>query len=95
MSMKDAYKQKLQARLDEWSAEIDKLQAKADYAEADAKLEYYKEIEELRTMQESAANKLADLEDASDDAWEHLKAGTESAWHSFGNAIKSAAAKFK
>ena len=34
MSMKEAYEQKLQAQLDEWSAEIDKLKAKADGAEA-------------------------------------------------------------
>ena len=46
---------KLQAQLDEWSAEIDKLKAKADKAEADAQLEYYKEIEELRSMQETAS----------------------------------------
>lgn len=38
MSMKEAYKQKLQAQLDELSAEIEKLKAKADSAEADAQL---------------------------------------------------------
>jgi hypothetical protein len=36
MSMKEAYEQKLQAQLDEWGAEIDKLKAKSDNAEADA-----------------------------------------------------------
>lgn len=30
MSMKEAYEQKLQGKLNEWSAEIDKLKAKAD-----------------------------------------------------------------
>ena len=49
MGMKEAYEKKLQAQLDEWGAEIDKLKAKADKAEADAQLDYYKEIEELRT----------------------------------------------
>ena len=95
MSMKDAYEQKLQAQLDEWGAEIDKLKAKADNAEADAQLEYYKQIEELRSMQETATNKLAELKDAGDDAWEDLKAGIDSAWDSLGNALKSAASRFK
>lgn len=95
MSIKEAYEQKLQAQLDEWSAEIDKLKAKADSAEADAQLEYYKRIEELRSMQETAANKLTGLKDAGDDAWEDLKAGIESAWDSLGNALKSAASRFR
>jgi DNA repair exonuclease SbcCD ATPase subunit len=94
MSMKEAYEQKLQAQLDDWSAEIDKLKAKADSAEADAQLEYYKEIEELRSMQETASRKLAELKDAGDDAWEDLKAGMDSAWGSLGNALKSAASRF-
>jgi multidrug resistance efflux pump len=81
--------------LDEWSAEIDKLKAKVDKAEADAQLEYYKEIEELRTMQEAANSKLAELKEASDTAWEDLKAGIDSAWDSLGNALKTAASRFK
>ena len=95
MSMKEIYQKKLQAQLDEWSAEIDILKAKADKAKADAQLEYYKEIEELRSMQEAASSKLAELKDASDDAWEDLKAGMDSAWNSIGNALKSATSRFK
>lgn len=94
MSMKEAYEKKLQSRLDEWSAEIDKLKAKADAAEADAQLEYYKEIEELREMQETARSKLTELKEAGDDAWEDLKAGLDSAWDSMSRAIKSAASRF-
>jgi uncharacterized coiled-coil DUF342 family protein len=95
MSMKETYEQKLQAQLDEWGAQIDKLKAKADGAEADVQLEYYKQIEELRAMQESATDKLDELKDASDDAWEDLKAGIDNAWDSLGNAVQSAASRFK
>lgn len=95
MSMKEAYEKKLQAQLDEWSAEIDKLKAKADGAEGDAQLEYYKHVEELRSMQEAANDKLSELKDAGDDGWEDLKAGLDSAWHSLGNALRSAASRFK
>ncbi len=78
MSMKETYQKTLQAQLDEWSAEIDKLKAKADKAEADAQREYYKQIEELRSMQESASSKLAELKNASDEGWKDLKAGMDS-----------------
>lgn len=93
--MKNAYEQKLQAQLDGWTAEIHKLKAKADKAEADAKIEYYKQIEELRFMQESATNKLAEFKDAGDDAWEDLKTGIDSAWDTLGNAMKAATSRFK
>lgn len=36
MGLKESYEQKLQAQLDEWSAKIDNLKAKADKAEAAA-----------------------------------------------------------
>ncbi len=94
MSMKEAYEKKLQGKLDEWSAEIDKLKAKADSAEADAQLEYYKQVEELRSMQDAASKKLDELKEAGDDAWEDLKAGIENAWDSLGSSIKSAVSRF-
>ena len=95
MGMKEAYEKKLQAQLDEWGAEIDLLKAKADKAEADAQLDYYKQIEELRSIQEAAGEKLAKLKEASDDAWEDLKAGIESAWDSLANALTSATSRFQ
>ncbi|WPD22031.1 MAG: hypothetical protein SD837_17715 [Candidatus Electrothrix scaldis] len=55
MTMKEAYEQKLQAQLDVWSAEIDKLKAKANSAEADAQLNYQKHIEELQSKKEVAS----------------------------------------
>ncbi len=94
MSMKESYEKKLQSQLDEWAAEIDKLKAKADSAEADAQLEYYKQIEELRSMQDEAGRKLEELKGASDDAWEDLKAGMDSTWDSLSSAVKSAASRF-
>jgi uncharacterized protein YlxW (UPF0749 family) len=95
MSLKEEYVKKLQAQLNEWSAEINTLKAKADSAHADAQIEYYKQVEELRSMQNTVARKLTELEDAGDDAWEELKAGIDSAWDTLHDALKSAASKFK
>ncbi len=95
MSLKDSYEKKLRAQLDEWKLEINVLKAKADKADAEAQLEFYKQVEQLREMQERARNRLDTLRDASDDAWEDMKAGMESAWLSLGTAIKSAKSRFK
>lgn len=95
MSMKEAYENKLKSQLAEWKAEIDKLEAKASGTGSDAQIEYYKQINELKSMYNAANDKLDELNKAGDDAWEDLKAGIDSAWDSLGGAIKSAASRFK
>ncbi len=93
--MKAAYEKKLQAQLDEWAAEIDKLKAKADAAEGNAQVEYYKEVENLQSKKNEANEKLTELKHSSDHAWEDLKAGLDNAWHSLGSALKTASSRFK
>jgi len=81
--------------LDEWKAEIDKLKAEAGKADADAQLEYYKQIEGMRAKQEAASEKLTEIKKAGEDSWEDLKAGVDLAWDSLGEAVKSATSRFK
>ena len=95
MGKREAYEQKLEAQLKEWKIDIDKMKAKADKSDAQARLEYYKKIEELRTKQEAAQKKLTELKAAGEDAWEDLKAGIDLAWGSLGEAVKSARSRFK
>lgn len=94
MSMKQAYVEKIQARLNEWDAEIEKLKAHADEAGADAKIKYYEHIENLREEQRDAQAKLDELRASSDDAWEDMKAGVESAWNSLEKAAKDVTSRF-
>lgn len=95
MNEKELYQQKRQAQLDEWKAEVDKLKAKASGASADAQLELNREIEALEGRIEQGRAKIAELAEASDDAWESIKDGVESAWDSMKSAFSDAAAKFK
>lgn len=90
MNEKSSYRQKLEARLDQWGAEIDKLQAKASEATADARIEYDKQIENLREQQRAAREKLGELEEASGEAWKDLRSGFEKAWDDLGAAVKNA-----
>lgn len=59
---------KLQVQLDEWRKGIDKPKAKADKAEADIQFEYYKQIDEMRSIQEAATGKLTELNETRFDA---------------------------
>lgn len=94
MSMRDAYEQKLQAQLDEWAAEIKKLKARADQAEADAQIEYHRQIDRLKQEQQRAEAKLEELRHAGEGAWEDLKVGVEKAWQDLGEAVRAAASRF-
>ena len=94
MNDKQAYEKKLQAQLDEWSAEIDRLKARATDLEADAQLEYNKRIEAIQTLQEAARERLGELRKSSDDAWEDLKGGVDEAWTELEEAFLQAKSRF-
>ena len=96
--MKDkrkAYEEKLDAQLEEWSAQINLLKAKADKGKAEAKIEYYKTIEALQHRQDEARKKLHALKTAGDEAWEDLKTGAEKAWAEVKTTFHDAISKFK
>lgn len=95
MPTKDAYKKKLEAQLDEWDAKIDVLKAKANKADASARLEYQETIEDLKKKRAVARDKLQELREASGEAWKDLKQGLEQIWSDLGAAIKSATSRFK
>lgn len=95
MSMKQNYEKKLQAQLDEWAAEIDKLRAKTQSASADVQIEYEKQVDELKEKQKAANEKLTELKEASEDSWEELKDDMDSTWNSLEKTLKSATSKFK
>jgi chromosome segregation ATPase len=94
MSEKSAYREKLEARLDQWQAEIDKLQAKAAEAGADVRSEYEEQVETLREQQDAAREKLKEFDEASGEAWKDLRQGIEKAWDNLSSSVKKATEKF-
>jgi chromosome segregation ATPase len=95
MSKREAYVQKMKARIDEWSADIERLEARARGAEADMKIKYQEQLAAMRQQREQAREKMRELEDASEDAWERLREGMESAWERMSKAFKDAADRFR
>jgi VIT1/CCC1 family predicted Fe2+/Mn2+ transporter len=95
MSTKEAYKQKIEAELELAQAKLAEFKAQAKSSAADARIKHAKQVDELEQKVDTTRAKLKELGEASDDAWEQLKVGVESAWGALSAAIRNAAAKFK
>jgi len=95
MSTKEAYKQKIEAELELAQAKLAEFKAQAKSSAADTRIKYSKHVDELDQKVVATRAKLKELGEASDDAWEQLKVGVESAWGALSAAIRNAAAKFK
>ncbi len=92
---RDAYVEKLKKHIDEWNAQIDALQAKANQAKADAQVELNKQIAEIKAKRQALEGKMTDLKNAADEAWEDVKKGVDVARQILGQAINSAKDRFK
>lgn len=95
MGNKEAYREKLEAQMREWTAKIDLLKARADQVEAEAKIEYSNRIEDIRQRKAALQEKLKELRNASDAAWNDIREGTEKAAADLRDALQSALSKFK
>jgi len=95
MTTRDAYIEKFKSQLDQWNAKIDPLEAKAREAGADAKIEYQRQLDELRARRDEAQAKLDQVRNASGEAWEDIKQGADDAWNACKHAVEDAVARFK
>ncbi|MEX2473044.1 MAG: coiled coil domain-containing protein [Gemmatimonadota bacterium] len=95
MNDKELYQQQKRAQLDEWQAEVDQLKAKASGASATAQLKLNEHVAVLKDKIEEGKARLAEIEEANDDAWESMKDGVDSAWDSMKSAFREAVDRFK
>lgn len=94
MKDKELHRQKMQARLDLWNAELDRLKAKAAMASAGTQLEMQKQIEQLERGIEDGRAKLSKLVTAGEEDWASAREEVESSWNMLESAIRDAAGKF-
>ena len=95
MSRREAYERKLEAQMKEWKAEISKLQAKAEQAKAESRLQYLNQVESLKEKQRAAQDRLDALKKASEASWEDVKSSVEKAWNELGDAVKTIRDNFR
>ena len=77
MTHQDTYITRMQNHLDELTANMVELEAKARSARADARERYQLEMAKLRQQSSLALAKLEQLKSAGDDTWEKLVAEME------------------
>jgi len=94
MTSKHAFVEDLKARLDKLDNELSQLEAKAQLARADARVQAEAKLAQVRQMRDQAKQKASELQAASDNAWEHLKQGAEDAWKILKDAFEKAKSEF-
>jgi chromosome segregation ATPase len=95
MSKRDAYVETLKARIDEWNADIAKLEARAKEAEASGRAEYHEQLNELRERRDEGLEQMKKAQESGDAAWDDMHAGFEAAWESISNAFQNAMRRFR
>jgi len=92
---KDAYLEKFKAKLDEWNAELEILEAKAKGASADAKIRYEEDASTFRKRLHAARERAKEMKAANENAWDDLRQGVEDAWKEVKDALERAKSEFK
>ncbi len=89
MGERELVQQKMQSKIDEWTAEVSKLKAKAKGASADAQLEMRRQIDTLQTRLDEGHKKLSQSADASGSQWDAIKDSVSKWWESDDSKTKA------
>ena len=95
MKDRDQWVEKAKAKLDEWNEELDELEAKARVAKAEQKAQYQRLLATLREYRDRLRNRVSEVEQAGDTAWDELKEGAERGWRSLQEGFRAAVSEFK
>lgn len=95
VGMRQAYQEKLETQLKEWSAKIEDLKARAEKATTEARVELNKQVEKMRGLQESAQTRLKEARGAGGEAWEKLKTGLDKTVGEIKSTWDKVASKFR
>ena len=88
MANREEYIEKMKAQLDEWNADLKKLEARlAEASDATReRLEPY--LENMRDARDAATKKLGELRSSGETSWESLQAEAEHVWKVFKQSVK-------
>jgi predicted RNase H-like nuclease (RuvC/YqgF family) len=89
-----AVRKQMETKLDEYGEDIDKLQAKAEQLEGDAKAKAEQQLTALRQKRDAVAEKVKELGSSSGSAWEQLKSGVDAAMEELADTYKKVVAEF-
>lgn len=91
---REEYVERLKAKLDEWNAELAKLEAESDKARQQLSEQFKAQLEEARKRRDETQQYLTQLQKANEAAWQDMADGAEQAWQAFSEAFKRARSRF-
>jgi hypothetical protein len=94
MSLRDAYRQKLEAQIDELNARLMLARAKSKKLAAEGKIAAAEELADFEKKLAAVREQLTALGNATEGAWSEIKVGVEKAWGDLRDAAKRAFDKF-
>ncbi|OIR03773.1 hypothetical protein GALL_141930 [mine drainage metagenome] len=92
--LRDAYRQKYEAQIEELNARLTVIRARAKRLAADAKIAAHEELADTDEKLAELKSRLSKLRNAGDGAFKDLKGGVESAWNDLDKAAKRAIKRF-
>ena len=95
MDDRELHRQKYQAQLDEWKADVAKLKARAAGAKSDVQIEMNKHVKELDHKLHEAGATLSELAAAGEETWDSARKNVEFTWAALKAGVSAAAAQFK
>lgn len=95
MRSRDEWVEKVKGKLDEWNAELDRLEAKARTAKRERRAQYERQISRLKEYRSRAREELEEVQRASDDAWDELKEGAQKSWRALVEGFRAALDEFR
>ena len=81
MNARDTYIKQMREQLDEWSEELDRLETRLRQDEANRGVGYRDDMSRLRQNREEMGRNITEIQEASENAWEDLKAGADETWN--------------
>ena len=94
MEDREAYKKKMAAQLEEWSDQLDALEARVMKENAEIKLRRAEEMHELRVRRNHASEKIKELDEASVEAWGHVSKRTAKVMENLKAGVNAAHSRF-
>jgi hypothetical protein len=77
MGMKEEYLEKIESQIKEWTGKVNELQARADEAAAEVKMEMDRHIQNLRVKLGETQRKLTEVREASAETWVTFRASLD------------------
>ena len=87
MANREEYIAKMKVQLDEWNADLGKLEAKLADASDATKERLAPYVENVRDARDAAVKKLGELKNSGEASWESLEGEVEHVWKTFKQSV--------